>query len=74
LELSGVPRDVAKTNASGSQFKGRSCLKTSASDLLIGIVRRLLRVFGGPNSPLEIRFRHRDRGSQQIDSLPTQSQ
>jgi hypothetical protein len=32
------------TSISGSQLKGRSRLKISTSDVLIGMVRRLLRV------------------------------
>ena len=53
LGLSGVPFEVANTSCSCSQFWGRSRLNTAASEALIGIVRRLLRVFGGPNSPRE---------------------
>ena len=53
LQLRGVPFAVANTSVSGSQLKGRSRLKISMSDELIGMVPRLLRVFGGPNSPSE---------------------
>ena len=53
LTLRGVPFEVVNTKVSGSQLRGRSRLKISMSDELIGMVRRRLRVFGGPNSPFE---------------------